>query len=434
MLGKIALSLLFMLPLAAQTQRIVLDPPGPTSATPIEARLYVACDPVSHTVTALGNVIKIHVTPGPIENLCDPPIASLYSVSLGALPAGVYRIDVTVGALDAVTSRTFVVRNAGESVFDVHPFAIPMQPFGLPVRLDAGELEIVRAYVDDVLVTPLTYDGVAYSFPAPAHAPGLARVKIETRFGVMHTLLGALYYYDPTAPPDPSIFERILFPVLFNTAGAHGSQWVSEAAVANPQPWYVETYNDVVPFECIDYPCGERLSPGSFLAFTGAGYPQGVALIAPRAEAADLAFTLRIRDTSRTAEGFGTQVPVVRERDMFRGTDLTLLDIPIDPRYRTKLRMYVFDSGEHDAQVTLDRAGGTQTFNVPVRRTCTDRECHATPWYAELDLPAGAVNEVGNVYVSIGGHESPAWAFASVTNNVTQQVTIVTADGKGGRP
>lgn len=433
-LGKIALSLLFTFSLAAQTQRIVLDPPGPTSATPIEAHLYVACNPVGHTVTGLGNVIKIHVETGPTENLCDPPIASVYSVSLGALPVGVYRIDVTVGALDAVTSRPFVVRNAEEGVFDVHPFAVPVQPFGLPVRLYAGELEIVRVYVDDVLVTPLTYDEVAYSFPAPAHAPGLARVKIETRFGVMHTLPGALYYYDPSAPPDFSVFERILFPVLFETAGAHGSRWVSEAAIANPQPWSVETYNHVFPFVCLGYPCGERLSPDSSIAFTGLGHPQGLALIAPRAEADDLAFSLRIRDTSRTAEGYGTQVPVVREKDMFHGTDLTLLDIPIDPRYRTKLRMYVFDSGEHDAQVTLDRAGGTQTFNVPVRRTCLDRECHAIPWYAELDLPAGAANEVVNAYVSIGAHESPAWAFASVTNNVTQQVTIVTADGKGGRP
>lgn len=431
----VALSLFFTLSLAAQSQRIFLDPPGPTSATPIEARLYVACDPASHTVRALlGNVIKIHVTPGPLEGLCDPPIASLYTVDLGALPVGEYRIDVTVGELDNVTSRSFVVRNAEESVFDVHPFAVPAQSFSLPVRLDAGELELVRVYVDDVLVAPLTDDGVAYSFPAPPHARGLADVTIETRFGVKHTLRGALYYYDLSAPPDPSVFERILFPILVETAGAHDSRWVSEAAIANPRPWSIDTYNEVFPYVCLGYPCGERLAPDSSVAFTGFGRPQGIALIAPRAEADGLVFSLRVRDTSRTAEGFGTRVPVVRERDMFRGTGLTLLDIPIDPRYRTKLRMYAFDTGEHEALVTLDRPGNSQTFRVPVRRTCTDMECEAFPWYAELDLPAGAVNEVANVYVSIGGPESPAWAFASVTNNVTQQVTIVTADGKGGRP
>lgn len=431
----LALSFPLTLSLAAQSQRIVLDPPGPTSATPIEARLYVACDPASHTVRALlGNVIKIHVTPGPLEGLCDPPVASLYTVSLGALPVGEYRIDVTVGERDSVTSRSFVVRNADPGVFDVHPFAVPLQSFDLPVRLYAGDLELVRAWVDGFLVTPLTYDGVAYSFPAPPHASGLAGVTVETRFGVKHTLPGALYYYDLAAPPDPSVFERVLFPVLVETAGAHDSRWVSEAAVANPRPWFVETYNHVFPFVCLAHPCGERLSPDSSIAFSGFGRPQGIALIVPRAEAGDLAFSLRVRDTSRTAEGFGTRVPVVRERDMFRGTDLTLLDIPIDPRYRTKLRMYAFDTGEHEALVTLDRSGDSQTFRVPVRRTCTGGECEAFPWYAELDLPTGAVNEIANVYVSIGGAESPAWAFASVTNNVTQQVTIVTADGKGGRP
>jgi len=224
--------------------------------------------------------------------------------------------------------------------------------------------------------------------------------------------------------------------VLFQGAGAHGSQWMSEAAIANPQPWAVETVNHVFPFVCILYPCGERLDPDSFISFSGYGYPHGIALIAPRTEADGLSFSLRVRDTARSAEGYGTRVPVVREGQMFRNTDLTLLDIPIDPRYRTKLRMYAFDSGEHDAYVTIDRAGSapSESFFVPVRRTCDFNLCDAIPWYAELDLPAGDVDGRVNVYVTIGDVDSPAWAFASVTNNETQQVTIVTADGEGGRP
>lgn len=131
-------SLLFTVSLAAQTQRIVLDPPGPTSATPIMVDLYVACDPVGHSRERLGNVIKIHVTPGPIENLCDPPIALRYPVSLGTLPVGEYRIDVTVGERDFVESRTFVVRNGAVGAFEVRPFAVPTQPFGLRLRLDTA--------------------------------------------------------------------------------------------------------------------------------------------------------------------------------------------------------------------------------------------------------------------------------------------------------
>ena len=435
---RILASLLFAVTLSAQTHRIILDPPGPTSATPVEARLYVVCDPLSYTLDRVGNVIRIHVTPGPMEGLCDPPIASVLRVPLGVLPVGEYRLEVTAGATENIHSRTFVVRNAAESVIDIHPFAVPTQPLGLRLRLTADADGVAKVFIDGVQVPPASItneqDGSLW-FDAPAHARGLVDVKIETSTGATHTLAGGLYYYDRSLPLDTSVFERILFPVLFSSAGAHGSEWVSEAAIANPRPWFIETWNEVNPVVCIDYPCGERITPESYVAFEGKDYPRGVALIAPRAEANNLAFSLRVRDTSRAAEGYGTEVPVVREKDMFRGTDLTLLDIPVDPRYRTRLRMYAFDTGEHDAWVTIDRANAPdEQLFVPVRRQCAGSGCNELPWYAELDLPVGAENERVNVYVTIGGNDSLAWAFASVTNNETQQVTIVTADGKGGRP
>lgn len=271
---------------------------------------------------------------------------------------------------------------------------------------------MAKVFVDDVQVTNLTVNG-AYWFPAPPHARGFADVKIETNDGATHTVPDAIYYYDPSAAPDFSVFERILFPVLVNTAGGHGSQWVSEAAIANPAHWSIETYNEVVPFECIDYPCGQRLAGASYIAFTGDGYPHGVALIAPRAESDNLAFSLRVRDTSRTAEEYGTQVPVVRERDMFVNSDLTLLDVPIDPRYRTKVRMYAFDSGEHQAEVTVHRQSApnvvSERYHVPVRRDCAPAECAGAPWYAELDLPAGEADGRVNVYITMGHQGSPSW-------------------------
>jgi hypothetical protein len=433
---RLAAALLLALTLTVQAQRISIDPPGPTSVTPVEARLYVSCDPQSHTLERIGNVIKIHVTPGPIEAICDPPVAVLYRVPIGTLPAGEYRIDVTVGARDQVFSRSFVVRNGAPSRIEIHPFAVPTHPFGLRLHI-SSELGIAKIFIDDVQIAPesITLEESGLTFPAPMHAAGLVDVRIETTGGAMHTLPGGLYYYDHATPPDPSVFERILFPVLFSAAGAHGSQWVSEAAIANPRPWYIETFNEVMPFECIDYPCGERIAPDSYVAFSGAGFPQGVALIAPRAEAHNLSFSLRVRDTSRAAEGYGTQVPVVREDDMFRGTELTLLDVPVDSRYRTKVRMYVFDSGDHDAEVTVDDGDQSpSTYFVALRRNCSGIACHATPWYAEVDLATTALDKRVNLYIRMGANDSPAWAFASVTNNETQQVTIVTPDGTGGQP
>ena len=432
---RIAVSLIFAVSLAAQGSRITINPPAPTSLTPVEAHLFVVCVTNSVDVNRVGNVIKIHVVPGP-SDLCDPPLPQMTPVPIGLLPAGEYRIEVTVGDLDSIAaSRNFVVRTAERRGADIHPFAVPVQPSGLKLRVTSGAL-INRVFIDGVEVPPATFtreeEGV--TFPAPAHAPGLVNVEVEIDGGARIALPASLYYYDHTAPVDDSVFERILFPVLFESAGAHGSHWVSEAAIANKKPWFIETFNEVVPYVCIDYPCGERHAPGSSIAFSGAGYPQGVALMVPRAESENLAFSLRIRDTARQAEGYGTQVPVVRERDMFSNGDLTLLDIPVDARYRVKLRIYAFDSGAFPVFVMVDSGRyAVDVHYVPLSRSCSGLECEAIPWYGELDLPPGEPNERVNLYFGVG-IDAPAWAFASITNNETQQVTIVTADGQGGRP
>src|SRR5688572_21556372 len=251
---RIAVSLLFTVSLAAQEARITLDPPGPTSLTPIEAHVFVVCRTESFTVNRVGNVVKIHIVPGS-SDLCDPPFYNVTPVTIGTLPVGEYRIEVTVGELDSIAaSRTFIVRDTVKRDVEIHPFAVPTQPFGLRLRLDAGDLGVAKVFVDDVQVTDLTVNG-AYWFPAPAHARGFADVRIETTLGTTHTVPNAIYYYDHVAPLDTSVFERILFPVLFHSSGAHGSEWVSEAAIANTKHWFIETFNDVVPFECIDYPC-----------------------------------------------------------------------------------------------------------------------------------------------------------------------------------
>ena len=55
------------------------------------------------------------------------------------------------------------------------------------------------------------------------------------------------------------------------------------------------------------------------------------------------------------------------------------------------------------------------------------------PWYAEIDLPPGEANERVNVHLMFP-LDTTAWAFATVTNNATQQVTIVTPNGSGEVP
>jgi hypothetical protein len=70
-----------------------------------------------------------------------------------------------------------------------------------------------------------------------------------------------------------------------------------------------------------------------------------------------------------------------------------------------------------------------------MHRSCSGAaSCASTPWYAEIDLPVRGDDERANLYVTPPAGAGLAWAFATVTNNETQQVTVVTPDGKGGEP
>ncbi|HEX2059391.1 MAG TPA: hypothetical protein VHK90_01490, partial [Thermoanaerobaculia bacterium] len=148
-----------------------------------------------------------------------------------------------------------------------------------------------------------------------------------------------------------------------------------------------------------------------------------------------LSFSARARDVSQDATNFGSELPVVREQQMVRDGAATLLDIPVDDRYRVKVRIYAFDESTNDTmQVSFTtEQNGTRTTG-PLRtlqRTCHADECAWTPYYGEVDLPAGAAGARVNVYIDESGTATPVllWAMASVTNNRTQQVTIVSARG-----
>jgi len=270
------------------------------------------------------------------------------------------------------------------------------------------------------------------TFDAPALPNGLYDVFLR-RGDVQLSSPAAVYVFDEERA-DPSVFERILFPVLDSVSGANGSSWVSEAIVSNPKPWFVENFNSVLPIVCVLFPCGERLSPRLQFAFPGMSFPQGVALLASRGEAADLGFSLRVRDVSRDADGFGTEIPVVREKNMQRNTTITLLGVPRDPRYRVRVRMYAFEPfffpNAQLWRVVIVKPGGARAEQfLEVPRECAG--CAGSPVYADLDLPAGAKDEFSTIYID-PPTESFAWAFATVTNNATQQVTIVTPNGEGG--
>jgi len=249
-------------------------------------------------------------------------------------------------------------------------------------------------------------------------------------------------------------YERILFPVYASASlprpGAFGSQWVTEASVRNESSTAVDLFQVRCIYfcTCLGGTCapGKPLQPGmrtSSLAFNDDDPRQpGIFVYVPRAAARGLSMNLRVRDLSRSAGSFGTEIPVVRDDDQLEGTS-RLLDIPMDARFRQHLRIYGISSttGASDVRVRVyDLDGISPLFEktvhiVPPQRRAllqpVDDPDVAWPGYAEIGnlrdvLAAAAVPERVRIEIESLVPGLRYWAFVSVTNNDTQQITTVT--------
>jgi hypothetical protein len=444
----LSLVLLFAVPtLADESVQVFVHPRVPTTATPIQFYFAQGCPPKIGTPTREGSVIRIRFE---MHN-CSPPITATYTVALPekTLPAGQYRVEL-VQIVDWDSTRPPVDVLVASAVFTVHE-ADP-QPFRIrpAVAFNAGgPVRIERTDGRDVCGGQCTFlfGGIAGTLPtyhtdgsvtvhAPALAPGVHDVSIVFPAAPTITAKGAWYVFDESIKShvDRSQFEHVLIPLLFNGPGANGSQWRSELVIANNSP-------SPIPLGYIDRTPSQiwrnyALAPQAYQTDFGFLHPFGSVLLVPRRGAEGLAMSLRVRDVSREAEGFGTEIPIVREQDMAEHRGVTLLNVPLDTKYRAKLRVYAILPDARATDVLLQikpRAGelATSTRFVPLRRDCggLNQACSDTPLYGEFDLPNVAN---GRADLQLGTvHGALLWAFVSVTNNHTQQVTVVTPSDKG---
>jgi hypothetical protein len=243
--------------------------------------------------------------------------------------------------------------------------------------------------------------------------------------------------------------ERILIPIVVPyepIPGAHGSLWTSELVARNLGSAKVRV-GEIWPL-CPPFGVGCGTEGHIWPNETALINPAGGALNPPAAiieaePADDLAFHLRVQDVSRQAETWGTEVPVVRERDM-RTQTFALVNIPVTDGFRNTLRIYDID-GRSDADVrvrlfsvTLQPVAGPGVSSSPdqllgerlLRLAPPAFEPSRNPGYLQI----GDLSEIA----SLGAAErvtieiepvSPGlriWAIVSVTNNATQHVTTVT--------
>ncbi len=383
------LSLVFPLLLVATAARAQLRffPAYPDSHTAVRAAWSAAvCGPDIPKVTVSGSSIEIHVDVVPVVAcIATLPIVQT-EVALGVLPAGTYDVR-TSGEGVPPLEATLVVRG-------VDPFRVT--PPGAPLT---GGGEVMLVHDDNVYeyAAAPPYSVEFGGVPAqsvrlgqyglmvvpPPHAAGLVDVTWRSAQGRSETARSSFRYYDPSEGADPFVFERVLFPVAFEGAGAYGSQWTTD--------------NSAYGHEVVLADGSKR---NGVVLLPKVSQADGSSLFVGRGAYRDLSFSSRIRDLSRQAESAGTAVPVVREND-FR-TSMAFYDIPHGPNYRVTLRVWTTEDGGYPDAKRVSPDGLPFVIKDVTATLSPDQPLVVTSFRGQL------------------------FALLTVTNNVTQQVTVMT--------
>jgi hypothetical protein len=233
-----------------------------------------------------------------------------------------------------------------------------------------------------------------------------------------------------------SDFEPILLPVsvAHPVPGAFGSLWATD--------FRVTAVGGAVHIQetgvCGACPTQQVMVDGGSLHLAGGTLPgetPGELIWLSRADGANARFNLRVRDLSRESQTWGTEVPVVRE-SQYRTASITLVEVPLDARFRVTLRAY--DPDVHtNASFRFDFRD-IQTSALLASRTigATYKQSGYTGFprlaacavIGDVRTEVSEVADAKTVRVDITPVEQATrfWAFASVTNDETQHVTLVT--------
>ncbi|HXI13365.1 MAG TPA: IPT/TIG domain-containing protein [Thermoanaerobaculia bacterium] len=279
----------------------------------------------------------------------------------------------------------------------------------------------------------------------PAHQPGTVDIVLKNGPSMFATLRNGFTYVAATETED---YETVLVPQAFSlTPGRFGSLWKSEFFVLNQSDRPVSVKgadSDIQPLgdECTRE-CSARDAIPARTAFdlplkrTPPGAPPGVLLHVRKSVASSLHYSLRIRDLSRQADSAGTEIPVVREHE-FRSGTVQLLNIPTDDKFRQTLRIYTpgSETGSDVRLLIYPMDSSVPIADATLRLTRSNSEpCDSLfvcyPAYggvAFLTESYPAIKAVSAVRIELRAAfpNLKLWAFASITNNETQQVTTST--------
>jgi hypothetical protein len=276
-------------------------------------------------------------------------------------------------------------------------------------------------------------------------------MRIHLRY-LLLPLLGFATVHSVWGQQRGSTYDRILLPIAIRgeVPGALGSRWTTRVAIVTTGTQDVDILGyQWAPDGCV-FLCAEPPLTTAGLTFQPSVDPgqstQGAILRVDPSHAADVSIALRIQDVSRQSETWGTEIPIVRERDLLQ-RPFQLLDIPLTAGFRGMLRLYDVDARQ-SSTVRLRFYGFNPAIRTPFSPlgpaplldsllldrviTLQVERRPGTPLfdlgYAQLSL--GDIAELqGSERIRI--EVTPItqglrlWGFVSITNNATQHVTIV---------
>lgn len=228
-------------------------------------------------------------------------------------------------------------------------------------------------------------------------------------------------------PPLPKI---VLLPAPIGVVdGALGSVWETELWIYNSHTQFV-TFN---PGPCrltVPDHCYLVLAPGETRRLSAPDDPAGsFSTLAVHRDHEKLHFNLRSRDRTRAGESAGTEIPVVRE---FRRESIQLLNIPIDLRFRSNLRIFLHPfSGGSPFRIRGFAMDSSSAFfqrdvvlQTPILPAVYTGYPAASLMLTDVFAAAPAGVETIRVEVTNEGNDF-FWAYVSVTNNETAQFTTI---------
>ena len=244
----------------------------------------------------------------------------------------------------------------------------------------------------------------------------------------------AFHFQQVVADQNPEDYERVLVPITTRTVhGVGGAIWSTELRIFNSAHETLTMFGPSVdPSLVVDV-----LQTETELIAPRTGNVDGAFLHIPKSLATAPKFALRVRDTSGGKNILGSEMPVVPVEEFTN--EITFVDLPWERRFRGTLRIYSENEAPMQVLVTVYLEDG----NTPREQFTVDLHgiVHALPdpfpthpAYAAIQGITPGMHSgrnpsritISNMSSIITPAPAKIWAMLSITDNETQQVTVLT--------